>query len=168
MSGSIPMTSTTVKLTATNNLGGPFTGYSPQQTKVMYKDSDNVMARKILRSAWNTNYTGNTYNNKGRIITPFRAVNNLGDYLNRQNYVCGGPNGVNRTFRSRMNNPRQAVSRCDGTNVPASSCNSRFVPDASDYIRFKRQSAQAKNYNDLKYGGDANHASYVPLMALRH
>jgi hypothetical protein len=164
---SVVLTPTTVKLTATNNLGGPFQGYSPQQTKVMYKNSEDAMARKILRSAWNNNYVGNSYNNKNRIITPFRAVNNLGDFLGRQNYNCGGPNQVNVTYPGRMSNPRKAISSCDGSGVPSSSCNPRFVPDSSDYIRFKKQTAMNKNYNDLKNGGDANHASYVPLMAVR-
>lgn len=154
---------TTVKVTSTTNLGGPFQGYSPQQTLTSYKDSDQVMVRKIVRGAWNNpNAVG-----KGRVVTPFRAVNNLGDFLGRQNYVCGGSNQVNASKPGWKGHIGSILSHCDNTGVAASVTNNRFVPDSSDYIRFKKQSALVKNYNDIKNGGNQNHASYVPLMAVR-
>jgi hypothetical protein len=58
------------------------------------------------------------------------------------------------------------ISQCDGTGVPASSCNVKYVPDSSDYIKYKKLQAQNRNYNDLKNGGYQN-SSYVPLMAVR-
>ena len=42
-----------------------------------------------------------------------------------------------------------------------------FVPDASDYIKFKKQTAMNRNYNDLSKGGDDHNGSYVPLMHVR-
>ena len=42
--------------TDATHLGGPFQGYSPQQTITSYKDSEQVMSRRILRNAWNTPY----------------------------------------------------------------------------------------------------------------
>jgi hypothetical protein len=150
-------------VTSTKNLGGPFQGYSPQQTLTSYKDSDQVMVRKIVRGAWNNpNAVGN-----GRVITPFRAVNNLGDFLGRQNYVCGGSNQVNANKPGWKGHIGSILSHCDNTGVAASVTNNRFVPDSSDYIRFKKQSALVKNYNDIKNGGNQSHASYVPLMAVR-
>jgi hypothetical protein len=150
-------------VTSTKNLGGPFQGYSPQQTLTSYKDSDQVMVRKIVRGAWNNpNAVGN-----GRIVTPFRAVNNLGDFLGRQNYVCGGSNQVNASKPGWKGHIGSILSHCDNTGVAASVTNNRFVPDSSDYIRFKKQSALVKNYNDIKNGGNQSHASYVPLMAVR-
>ncbi len=77
------------------NLGGPFRGFSAKQTVTNYKDSEQTMARRVLRNSWNTPYATGSYNENNRVITPFRAVNNLGDFLGRQNYVCGGSNQVN-------------------------------------------------------------------------
>ena len=47
--------------------------------------------------------------------------------------------------------------------VPASNTNVKYVPDASDYIKYKRQAAYNKNYNDVTYGG-YNNAAYVTMM----
>jgi hypothetical protein len=157
---------TTVTVTSTANLGGPFQGYSPQQTITSYKDSDQVMVRKVLRSAWNNPNAVGTINGKNRVVTPFRAVNNLGDFLGRQNYVCGGSNQVNADKPGWKGHIGSIISQCDTTGVAASVCNNRFVPDSSDYIRFRKQRALVQNYNDIKNGGDQNHASYVHRMAV--
>jgi hypothetical protein len=133
----------------------------------MFKNSEDVMTRSILRGAWNNQFVNKTLNNKGRVTTPFRAVNNLGDFLGRQNYVCGGSTLSHRTFPGRMSFDRHVNNVCDGTGITGSSCNPKFVADSSDYVRYLRQSATVKNYNDLKNGGDQNHASYVAWMAIR-
>lgn len=147
--------------------GGPYQGYSPKQTITNYKSSGDTTARTILRRAWNTPYATGTVNGYNRIITPFRAVNNLGDFLSRKNYVCGGPNAVNADRYKRNNNIRGMISICDGTDVPASSCNGKFVSDSSDYTTYKRQRAVNVLYNDSKFGGDQSNGSYVPLMRVR-
>ena len=95
------------------------------------------------------------------------AINNLGDFLSRANYVCGGSNQINRTFPGRQGPIGSIISKCDSTGVEAGSGNGRFVPDSSDYTTFKKQSAINKNYNDLKFGGDQHNASYVSLMGVR-
>lgn len=115
-------------------LGGPYNGHSSKQTVSSKRDSESAIARKVLRSSWNTPYATGTYAGEKRVITPFRAVNNLGDFLGRKNYSCGGP--------------KQMTFTCDSTNVPASSTNVKFVPDSSDYIRFRKQQAMNRNYND--------------------
>jgi hypothetical protein len=162
----VPLTPLVATATSSTNLGGPYQGYSPKQTILNYKDSENVMARRRLVKSWNTPYATGTYNGKGRVITPFRAVNNLGDFLSRKNYVCGGSNQVNKTFPGRQGAIGSIISHCDNTGVPASSGNMRFVPDASDYINYKKLKAMNQNYNDLTNGGDQNHGSYVARMAV--
>jgi len=158
---SVPIMSMTFNLpTKSDNLGGPFQGYSPQQTIGNFKDAEQSMTRRILRDSWNTQNARGTVNGNKRIITPYRAVNNLGDFLGRIDYVCGGANEVNRTFPGRQGPIRAIMSRCDNTGVPANSGNGRFVSDSSDYTTYKRRSAVNNNYNDLKNGGDENHASY--------
>jgi hypothetical protein len=160
----------TPKFKSTDVLGGPFNGYSPQQTQTNYKDSENVMTRRVVVKSWNGNGAAGTYgsgpNTQYRVVTPFRAVNNLGDFLGRQNYVCGGPNQVNRTFPGRQGRFGSIISQCDNTGVPANSGNNRFVPDSSDYVKFKKQRAMNQNYNDLGSGGDVHNASFVARMAV--
>lgn len=146
--------------------GGPFNGYSPQQTVTNYKDSEQTTIRRILRNSWNNQQALGTINGKKRIITPFRATNNLGDFLSRKNYVCGVPNQINADKPGWKNRLGSVIS-CDGTGVPAGSCNMRFVPDSSDYIRYRKQRAIGNTYNDLKNGGDNSNGSYVALMAVR-
>jgi len=140
------------------NLGGGFNGISPTQTILNYKDGDQALMRKQLRTAWNTSYASGKVNGKNRVITPFRAVNNSGDFLARKDYVCGGPNpnilprgGIRARFGS-------IYSKCDGTGIEASSTNTKFVPDSSEYIKYKKLNALNNNYNDKSFGGYNNSA----------
>jgi hypothetical protein len=146
--------------------GGPYNGWSPVQTIGNEKSSEQVMSRRVVVKSWNTNYTTGTFNGKSRIVTPFRAVNNLGDFLQRENYICGGPNQVNADKPGWKGRIGSIISNCDGTGVPSSTCNVRYVPDASDYIKYKKLQAQNRNYNDLKNGG-YNNSAYVPFKAVR-
>jgi hypothetical protein len=150
-----------------SNLGGPFRGFSPQQTVNMFKDSEQTMIRGVLRRSWNNTNAQGSINNKGRVVTPFRAVNNLGDYLGRQQYVCGGSNQVNKTFPGRQGPMGSIISHCDNTRIAASVANNRFVPDSSDYTTYRKQKAIVQNYNDLANGGDKSNASYVAWMHVR-
>lgn len=166
MSGA-PISSTTVTVTSTTNLGGPFQGYSPQQTLLNFKDSEQVMIRRVLTKSWNGQGAVGIANGQKRVITPFRAINNLGDFLGRINYVCGGSNQINKTYPGRQGSIGSIISQCDQTGVASAVCNGRFVPDSSDYTTFKKQGAINRNYNDLKNGGDQHNASFVNLMAVR-
>lgn len=148
-------------------LGGGKQGISPIQSINNYKDSSNVMTRRIVVRSWNTQNASGIVNGKKRIITPFRAVNNLGDFLSRQDYTCGGSNQVNANKPGWKSRIGSIISHCDGTGVPAGAGNQRFVSDSSDYITFKKQMAVNQNYNDYKFGGDQSHASYAPLMRIR-
>ena len=158
---------------STNNLGGsnlgggPYNGWSPKQTINNFKDSEQTAIRSVLRRSWNTNYARGKFNNKNRIITPFRAINNNGDFLSRTNYSCGGSNQVTPDRYKRKNNIGSIHQNCDSTGVPASNCNTKFVPDSSDYITFKKQQALNRTYNDLTFGGDQSNASYSNIMAIR-
>lgn len=71
------------------NLGGGITGISPKQSYQNYKGTSQVLSRKIVVKAWNTAYATGTVNGKTRVTTPFRAVNNSGDFLGRVHYSCG-------------------------------------------------------------------------------
>ena len=132
-------------------LGGPFNGYSGTQTVTNYKDSAQTATRSVLRNAWNTMYATGTVNGHARVITPFRAVNNLGDFLARKNYVCGGPNQVNASKPGMKGRIGSIISSCDDTGVEAANCNPKFVSDSSDYVKFRKQQAINRTYNDSKH-----------------
>lgn len=149
------------------NLGGGINGISGRQTINGYKNYDNVTTRTVLRRAWNTQFARGNVNGYERVTTPFRAVNNSGDFLSRVNYICGGPNQVNASYPGWKGRIGSIISQCDNTNIPSSTCNVKFVADSSDYSRFKREQAQNYTYNDIKDGGDESNASYVNLMRVR-
>ena len=156
--------------TSTANLG--YQGYSPQQTTKGYNNYGDALTRRILRNGWNTQYAvGSMVGANGQriagSITPFRAVNNSGDFLNRINYSCGGPNPQNIDRPGLRNILGSVPQQCDGTGIPPSTCNPRFVADSSDYTTFKRQQAINYNYNDLSPVGNDSNGSFVPLMAIR-
>ena len=148
--------------------GGPYNGFSPQQTCLNYKDSEGTRIRRILRDSWNTSYATGEVNGHKRVITPFRAVNSRGDFLARVQYSCGGPNEVKQSYlyhhTKGFSGTRPNV--CDDSGILPCASNSKFVVDSSDYITFKKQQAMNHTYNDLKNGGYTN-SSYVPLMAVR-
>ena len=153
-----------------SNLGGPYTGWSPKQTVLNYKDGEQANTRSILRNGWNTAYATGIYNGHKRVIGPFRAVNNAGDFLSRKDYSCGGPDPQSSSAPGWSQSLMFMGSRkdnCDTTGVPASSCNPKYVYDSSDYITFRRQQATNRNYNDYKNGGDEHNGSYVASMAVR-
>jgi len=147
--------------------GGPFNGISPKQTISAYKDNnDDVIARRILVKSWNAQQLF-AQQGKSPSVGPFRAVNNLGDFLGRINYSCGGPNPQNASRPGYGRLIRTVPEQCDSTGIEATTCNPKFVSDSSDYVKFKRLRAVNRNYNDLTNSGDNSNGSYVPLMAIR-
>lgn len=149
------------------NLGGGINGISGKQTVNGARSSENTLMRRVLRRGWNTEYARGNINGHQRITTPFRAVNNSGDFLARVNYVCGGPNQVNASYPGWKSRIGSIISQCDGSNIASSTCNVKFVADSSDYTRFRKEKAWNSTYNDIKDGGDDSNASYVNLMSVR-
>jgi hypothetical protein len=149
-----------------SKLGGGIQGKSPKQTITNYKGSDQVMSRKLLVKSWNTAYATGLVNGKSRVTTPFRAVNNSGDYLGRVHYSCGGPNPTNADKPGWKSRIRNMFSNCDGTGIPPSSTNIKFVADSSEYSKFRKHRAINLNYNDNTFGGDQHNASYDDRMAV--
>lgn len=158
-------------------LGGGLPGLMPQP--IIDHDNSDTFARTrfTLRDSWNTtSYSGSS--NPKRIITPFRAVNNAGDLLSRQDYSCGGTcqtpqsrpglNGLRTRFGSTGVNCTPSVIwsaiQVDD-NIPSSTCNVKYVYDGSDYIKFKKNQAMNRNYNDRSFGGNDYSASQ---SAIRH
>lgn len=147
---------------ANSNSGSGMEGGSARETM-----------RFTLRQAWNGKAASGTVNGITVAATPFRAVNNAGDLLNRVDYTSGGSNQVN-TGRIKLAANGSArflggsiFAKLDGTGVPSANTNVKWVYDGSDYTKFKKQQTANKNYNDSSYGG-SNNGSFVPLMRVRH
>jgi hypothetical protein len=134
------------------SLGGGAAGKSVKQTKINTRGGEQAATRKIITKSWNTPYARGIVGDRIPVIGPFRLVNNLGDFLNRQNYSCGGSNQI-RSNRPGLRSIAGSIPQnCDATGIAASSCNPKFVPDSSDYVRYKKQRATNLNYNDTKSG----------------
>lgn len=163
--------------------GGAIQGWMPQTTQNVdkrYPEFEQI--RFTLKQAWNTTYPSQLRRNniKQSITTPFRAVNNAGDLLSRENYSCGGtcqsfqsrPNlkGLKGRFGSVQKTciPSVAYSTLQlNVDIPAAACNVKFVYDSSDYTTYLKQRAVNKNYNDLTYGGDDSNSNQSALRAIR-
>jgi len=166
------------------NSGGAIRGYMPQTTQNVdkrYPEFEQI--RFTLKNAWNTTYPSQlrvAKLPKRTITTPFRAVNNAGDLLSRENFSCGGSC---QTFQSRPGlrglkmrfgatsiscTPSAAYNSLQlNSSVPSATCNVKWVYDSSDYITYLKQKAVNKNYNDLSYGGDQYKSSQVASKAIR-
>jgi len=167
------------KYNARPSLGGGIKGIMPQPV-VDHDNSDQfAQTRFTLKSAWNTSSLSGSANTK-RMVGPFRAVNNAGDILSRQNYSCGGTcqsfqsrpglNGLSQHFGSISTSCAADVfysSNQIDPKVPASACNTKFVYDSSDYIRFRKNLAFNKNYNDRSFGGNEYSGSQTASRAIR-
>jgi hypothetical protein len=123
---------------------------SNRQTNAKKTDSTDALSRKLIRSAWNNENAVGLINGRNRVITPFRAVNNSGDFLARENYICNGPNQLKSAKPGLSNRMGSILSSCDGTGIDAASTNVKFVADSSDYVRYKKQRAVVRNYDDIK------------------
>jgi hypothetical protein len=161
------------------SLGGGIKGMMPQSV-VDHDNSDSfARTRFTLRDSWNTSsFSGSAY--PKRMVGPFRAVNNAGDLLSRQNYSCGGScqsfqsrpglSGLSNHFGSISTSCSADVfysSNQINPKVPASACNTKFVYDSSDYIRFRKNQAYNKNYNDRSFGGNEYSGSQSASRAIR-
>jgi hypothetical protein len=165
------------------NSGGAINGYMPQTTQNVdkrYPEFEQI--RFTLKNAWNTTYPSQLRRNnlKQSITTPFRAVNNAGDLLSRENFACGGSC---QSFQSRPNmrglkvrfgatsiscTPSAAYNSLQlNRNIPSATCNVKYVYDSSDYVTYLKQRAVNKNYNDLSYGGDQYKTSQSAIRAIR-
>ena len=148
-------------------------GISPKQTVTSFKHHEEAQSREVLRRGWNQLQASGKINGKERVLTPFRAVNNAGDLLNRVAYTSGGSNQVNtgriKTSANYSGNilGGSIFAKPDGSGVPSATTNVKWVYDGSDYTRFKKQQAANRSYNDWSFGG-SNNGSYTAYSRIRH
>ena len=137
--------STISKQTKSTDLGGPFTGFSAKQTLLNEKDGHQTSTRTILRNAWNTSYATGTYNGLNRKIGPFRAVNNAGDFLSRENYKCGGPTPMSKC----------SIGWC-GSKIYLGSQNDQCDRYCSNKMKISKGEAKSPNFNQTPFKRDLN------------
>jgi hypothetical protein len=163
--------------------GGAIRGYMPSQNQTVNKASNEFEdIRFTLKQAWNTQYRTQLKNSglKQSITGPFRAVNNAGDLLGRENYSCGGscqsfqsrPNlrGLRGHFGSTSSSctPSATYSALQlNDRIPSATCNVKYVYDSSDFTRFLKQKAVSLNYNDITYSGNSSSTSQSAVRASR-
>ena len=163
--------------------GGAIQGYMPQAVQTndkTYPEFEQI--RFTLKNAWNTTYPSQLRRNnlKQSITPPFRAVNNAGDLLSRDNFSCGGScqsfqsrpglSGLKSHFGSISTSCTPSASYNSLQlikNIPAAACNVKYVYDSSDYVTYLKQKAINKNYNDYSFGGDQSNGSQSAQRAIR-
>ena len=130
--------------------------------------SGREMPRVTLREAWNGSAASGTVKNLTVAATPFRAVNNAGDLLNRKNYTSGGSTQIS-SLRGGLTGWKSMAGAIqphpDKTGIPSSTCNVKYVYDSSDYTRFRKLQASNRNYNDGSFGGNLNSGAQSKIRA---
>ena len=116
-----------------------------------------------LRQAWNKleQNLEKSGNNTKPAIGGFRLVNNAGDYLSRVNYVSGGPNMISTRPRLPIVTRKDGGQRnaSDNTGVPGATCNPKYVYDASDFVKYRRQKAINYGYSGLGKNSSADYSA---------
>lgn len=85
-----------------------------QQTNHIKRDSDVTLSRKVLLKSWDQHAATGTINGQKRVVTPYRAVTHMGDFLNRINDAP------------------------DASGVAHGGSHKTFVSDSSDYSRYRK------------------------------
>ena len=130
-----------------------FRGIMPTPTMNKDDTTDFPQTRFLLREAWNNKYRRNLGTHT-RLLTPFRAVNNAGDILCRQNYTCGGSSQTPSSRPGLRGLKLGSIHNvCDGTGVEPTTCNPKYVYDSSNYTTYLKQKASTNNYNDSSFVG---------------
>ena len=141
-------------------------GISPVQTISSQKNSDEVMIRRQLRDVWNRPNAVGKINGHKRAASEFKSVANISDFLSREHYAAGNiPNPSNTTHSNVFWKIGSIIKQIDNTGVACSNSNTRFVPDSSEFTKYRKQRAFNRNYNDYTNSGDQNNGSYVAQMA---
>ena len=134
-------------------------GFIPRPVQNLGGPSDFARIRFVIRNAHAKLHLDNN-NNKNLGSGPFRAINNAGDLRGRRNYSCGG--GTQITNKFGLNFSSGGVqSNCDGSGVPPSTCNVKYVYDSSDFTRFRKEQAVKRNYNDKSFGGGKRYSEFT-------
>jgi hypothetical protein len=136
------------------------TNFIPRSPQQFNGTVQNTCIRASILRSWN--YP--TFTPK---IGPFRAARNAGDLLSRKNYSCGGPNPIHSHPQLHGLNNGKSPYNCDGSGVPSHK-GGKYVVDASEYLRFKKEAAILSNFYDSNNGGNMHNATQSVIRLIRH
>lgn len=127
------------------------------------KQSARAETRRVLKYAWNTQFT-----NSQSPIKPsmggFRLTMNAGDPLSRQGYTCSGPNALNGlVFTNMPMNKGNASYECDGSGIEESNCNTRYVYDSSNFTRFRKEQAMNRAIQPTTSNQSESESTVTPI-----
>jgi len=116
--------------------------------------------RFVLRNAW-SKLPALVIDIREPAIGGFRLLNNAGDYLSRVNYVSGGPNMISSRPRLPVVTRKDGGQRnaSDNTGIPGATCNPKYVYDASDFVKYRRQKAINHGYAGLGNNDNADYSA---------
>ena len=163
-----------------SSLGGGVPGFQPQllgggansnsgtgmEGGALRGDTRSFLRRGMGNIMLARKATGNTQLKSS--VGPFRVAFNAGDPMGSNNSAglptLPAPNQVGTAGASGNLHFTTGATNNNGTS--AFTGNPKYVYDGSDYVRFKRQTAVLKTYNDESFGG-ANNGSYTALNFVR-
>ena len=166
---SFPVMGVTVPIGGKNHPvnGGGLCGYIPQPIGDSNRDNNFIISRNRIIYGWNR---VDAQNSQRYAQSPFRLVNNMGDKMSRQAYVCGGSPQVAQSKAGvhGINGLAGGIhDNCDGSGINPATCNTRFVADGSDYTRFLKLQAINRNINNISSGGNQYSAQQSAIRAVR-
>lgn len=100
------------------------------------------------------------------VCGPFRATMNAGDTLGRKYLQCDCPNPLSSQSGKIGDHVSQrgcnvVINGYSTKRAPVANCNTKYVYDSSDYIKYKKLNTQRKNYNADKYARQKPSGGYI-------
>ena len=147
-------------------------GIKGVQTSQNIGTNERALVRNTLRNAYNNvcNFKSLGLPNNGK-TTPFRITTNSGDPNStvNQNPSSNLPshNMVNG-IQGNLTINRAQVNGTTNNGGAYYTGNPRYVYDSSNYIRYRKDIAIQKNYNDSTDGGNYQSTVANTLMRIRH
>ena len=137
--------------------------------KSVLTPASNVISRRSFYNMPSGLPMAGITNSQRPVCGPFRAAMNAGDALGRRYLQCDCPNPL--SAKSALNADGISQRGCgvivngySTKQVPVANCNTKYVYDSSDYIRFKKLSAQRMGHekrNNSVRGSNASSGGTV-------
>lgn len=136
----------------------------------------NAISRKVMRNIAKgyvspAEHKGN-HKDVRPVCGPFRAMMNAGDVLGRDYLQCDCPNPLGSKTGSNRDGVSERgcgvmIHNYSTKSAPIANCNTKYVYDSSDYIKFKKLQAQRLNFNPSKTKSNSSGYIMQSLQRLR-
>lgn len=100
------------------------------------------------------------------VCGPFRSMMNAGDALGRKYLQCDCPNPISSKSGKIGDHVSQRgcniiINGYSTKNTPIANCNTKYVYDSSDYIKYKKLNAQRKGYHSYNNHNQKPSGGYI-------